>query len=102
MLHSDKKLYHTHMGTFPYDFNLILDVTYCQNFAFLGTSTSYMVNITFPLVDLTELTELTHQLLDTFLLAVDPPLKNPVIYYFAQKSKTLHTSCLTMGNNNDI
>ena len=63
-----------------------------------------MVNITFPLVDSTESTELTEldpSLLGPFLLAVDLPLKNPVIYHFAQKIKNLHTSCLTIGNNND-
>ena len=63
---------HPH-GHFHYDFNLILDITYHQNFASLGTSTSYMVNITFSLVDSTELTELTHHCqMHSYLLWIHP------------------------------
>ena len=73
MLHSDKKLYHTHNGHFHYDFNLNLDITYCQHFVSLSTSTSYMVNIIFSLVDFTDLTELTHHCwIHSYLLWIHP------------------------------
>ena len=47
MLHSYKKLFPTHMGTFTMTLLKILDITYHQNFDSLGTSTSHMDNIVF-------------------------------------------------------
>ena len=100
MLHSDKKLSYPYRH-FHYDFNLFLDITYCQNFASLGTSTSYMVNITFPLVDLAESTELTrHCQMHSYLLWICP--WKILLFIISLKNQKPYTSCLTIGNNNDI
>ena len=74
-------------GHFNYNFNLNLGTTYCQNFASLGTSASYMANITFPLVDKTEST--CQPLLHTSLTAVDLPCKILFVLSFKSKNKNL-------------
>ena len=85
-------------GHFHYYFNLILDVTYHQNFASLGTSTSHMANITFPFVNLTES---THQPCHTLLYLLWICPCKILLFITCLKNQNVHTSCLTVGNNND-
>ena len=59
-----------------------------------------MTNIIFLLVDLT-VNRVNPSLSGTSLIAVDRPLKYPVIYHFTQNTQNLHVSCLTIGNNSE-
>ena len=58
----------------------ILGITYHQDFASLGVSAPYMVNIYFSTCRFDRVNRVNPSLLGTSLLAVDLPLKNPVIY----------------------
>ena len=51
-----QKLYLTHTGTVTMTLTKTFGTTYHQNFASLGTSASSLANITFSLIDQTELT----------------------------------------------
>ena len=70
----------------------ILDVTYHQNFASLGTSASHVANIVFSLYRFDRVTRVNLSLSDPFFLLSICPCKTLLL--FLLKNLNLHASCL--------